>query len=98
MLRQLWGGGVRVLPVLTKTDLLDQVMLTGALVRGRSHLRIAVVKLPCSTGQQKDAATLASVRQLYLRAHPSRRPPAPCTWPHGGVPMATPSSCRARRN
>ena len=87
VLRQLWGGGVRVLPVLTKTDLLDQVILRGALVRGRSHLLVAVVvKLPCSTGQQKDAATLASVRPLSLRAHPSRLPtcpvhipPAPCT-------------------
>ena len=87
VLRQLWGGGVRVLPVLTKTDLLDQVILRGALVRGRSHLLVAVVvKLPCSTGQQKDAATLARVTPLSLRAHPSRLPtcpvhilPAPCT-------------------
>ena len=111
VLRQLWGGGVRVLPVLTKTDLLDQVILRGALVRGRSHLLVAVVvKLPCSTGQQKDAATLARVTPLSLRAHPSRLPtcpvhilPAPCTWLHGGVQMFTPPSChppscRARRN
>ena len=78
MLRQLWGGGVRVLPVLTKTDLLDQVILRGALVRGRSHLLVAVVvKLPCSTGQQKDAATLARVTPLSLRAHPSRLPTCP---------------------
>ena len=97
MLRQLWGGGVRVLPVLTKTDLLDQVRLRGALARGRSHLLVAVVvKLLCSTGQQKDAATLASVRPLSLRAHPSRLPtcpvhipPAPCTRLHGGVQMAS---------
>ena len=78
----------------------------GALARGRSHLLVAVVvKLPCSTGQQKDAATLASVRHIPA---PTRAdcPPAPCTshlprahgctaacrWPLHAAPHAVPGA------
>ena len=54
MLRQLWGSGMRVLPVLTKTDLLDQVIVSIAKVSGPSHLVIAIVSYPARPGQQSE--------------------------------------------